>query len=166
MQWVAQWLKITKEENIQGWQHYDILMSLTKGSKPRWWKVEGIARVAFSANIWREYFSFNIWTVAQWGKVGKVARVVKSCIWEIPCLPCVLSVGEPIKVEHMKSHSNLTMPNSCPNDEWREHFQTRGLSCFASHCLAFVQFELISFSFGASMSLLTVNKKCRESLLN
>ena len=73
-------------------------------SKPRWWKV---ARESCRALV----------------KSGKSCRaVVKSCIWEIPR---ALSRRKPIKVEHMKSYSNLTMPNSCPNDEWRERFQTR-----------------------------------------
>ena len=46
------------------------------------------------------------------------------------------------------TYSNLTMPNSCPNDEWRERFQTRGFGCLAK--LPFIQFEFISFSFPAS----------------
>ena len=62
----------------------------------------------------------------RWWKVAR-AVFVKWCIWEIPRTRRVLS-RNPIKVEHMKTYSNLTMPNSSPNDEWREHFQTRGLA--------------------------------------
>ena len=61
----------------------------------------------------------------RWWKVAR-AVFVKWCIWEIPRTRRVLS-RNPIKVEHMKTYSNLTMPNSSPNDEWREHFQTREL---------------------------------------
>ena len=65
---------------------------------------------------------------------GAVEPVLaKRCTWEIPSLACRVLSRKPIKAEHMKSYSNLTTPtfpnltmaNSCPNDEWRERFKTR-----------------------------------------
>ena len=69
----------------------------------------------------------------RWEEGAVEPVLAKRCTWEIPSLACRVLSRKPIKAEHMKSYSNLTTPtfpnltmaNSCPNDEWRERFKTR-----------------------------------------